>query len=280
MVAARCDLTLHGTCVTALRKLAGFGFSIFVFSFLLSLCVLPWVSLSWWTVIRRCVSIAAVLSLGLWIALIEHRSIRSYGFPKGRAGKSQLLLGVGCGGMALLALFGMGFLTGAYRIEVTSDQLKLWRTVVGFVPVAFLVGVLEELVFRGYILQQLLSCSKTLALAVSSGLYAGVHVKDIVMAPSMWLELGGLCLFGFILALSYLRTGQLYFAVGLHAVLAYGARVNKLLIEIPYPEWSWLVGTSRLVNGLAGWVVLLGLGGIVLFWDRLRQQGGPCHADT
>ena len=88
------------------------------------------------------------------------------------------------------------------------------------------------------------------------------------------LQLGGLFLLGEVLSLSYLRTGQLYLPMGLHAVLAYGVRVNKLLIEFTDLSLSWLVGTSRLVNGLASWVMLLGIGGIVFWRGRFSNEGG------
>ena len=74
-----------------------------------------------------------------------------------------------------------------------------------------------------------------------------------------------------VLALSYLRTKQLYFAVGLHAVLAYGARINKLLIQFSNPTLAWLVGTNRLVNGLEGWLALVGLG----LWVWRMRRASP-----
>ena len=88
------------------------------------------------------------------------------------------------------------------------------------------------------------------------------------------LELIGLFLLGTVLALSSLRTKQLYLAVGLHASLAYGAGINKLLFTFPDPSRAWLTGTSRLVNGLVGWVVLLAVGGLIVWWRRSSRQGG------
>ena len=67
---------------------------------------------------------------------------------------------------------------------------------------------------------------------------------------------------------AYLRTNSLYLSIGLHAVLAYGARVNKLLMQFTDPSLAWFTGTSRLVNGLVGWLVLLGIGGVILRWAR------------
>jgi hypothetical protein len=63
-------------------------------------------------------------------------------------------------------------------------------------------------------------------------------------------------------------------------VLAYGARVNKLVLAID-PSITWLTGTSRLINGVVSWVVLLGLG--VLVWRKTRNRtaaGAALRATT
>jgi membrane protease YdiL (CAAX protease family) len=108
---------------------------------------------------------------------------------------------------------------------------------------------------------------------VSSALYSVGHLKTSEWTLLTGLELGGLFLLGTVLAFSYLRTRQLYLAIGLHAALAYGARVNKLLIQFSDVSLAWLTGTSRLVNGLSAWLVLAAIGGIVWWWTR-RAEGG------
>ncbi|MBI4004025.1 MAG: CPBP family intramembrane metalloprotease [Candidatus Omnitrophica bacterium] len=264
-------------CVSGVATIAGYGFCVFLLSLLFSFAAAPVVELPFWTVFRRCASIAAALSLWLFIRTLERRSFRSYGFAASGAGKRQFRFGVLLGLSALGLLFGTWLALGVCRVHITADSLKLWRTVVGFLPAAVLVGVLEEMVFRGFILQHLLACSKALAVIASSALYAVVHLKASALSLAVWLELGGLFLFGGVLALSFLLTHQLYLAVGLHAVLAYGARVNKLLIEFTDPSLSWLVGTSRLVNGAASWMVLLMMGGMVVWWVRASHGGGAHH---
>lgn len=269
----------RGSCRLAWRAVVCFGLCVVGIAGLLSLVVSPWLDLSWWKVFRRCASIAAALSLWCCARWLMGRSLRSYGFLVPRVGKRELLFGclLGCG--ALVLLFAVYLALGACRIEVTPDRAKLWRTVLTFIPAAAVISVLEELVFRGYLFQHLLSCSRPLALVVSSLLYAVVHLKAPTLHLSMWLELGGLFLLGATLAVSYLATSQLYVAIGLHAVLAYGARVNKLFIQFSDPGLSWLVGTNRLVNGLIGWAVLAGMGGLIVWWAR-SSRGGACYEGT
>jgi membrane protease YdiL (CAAX protease family) len=267
-------------CVSGVASIAGYGTCVFLLSLLFSAIATPLVQLPLWTVFRRCVSVAAAVSLWLFIRNVERRPLRSYGFAVSGAGKRQFRFGVLLGLSVLGLLFGTWLALGVCRVHVTTDSLKLWRTLVGFLPAAVLVGVLEEMIFRGFILQHLLACSKALAVIVSSALYAIVHLKASALSLAVWLELGGLFLFGGVLALSFLLTHQLYLAVGLHAVLAYGARVNKLLIEFTDPSLAWLVGTSRLVNGIASWIALLVTGGIITWWVRLSHKGGVHHGNA
>lgn len=253
---------------------ARFGLLVAGCGALLAVAAHPFVPLPWWKVFRRCASIAAAAGLWLSIRVFERRSFASYGLPPLRdgAGKRELCLGLLLGVTALGAAAGLGLATGVYEIAVTPNRLQLWRTLIGFLPAAILVGVLEEAVFRGFVLQHLLAASRSAAVLASSAAYAVVHLRTRTLDPGAWLELGGLFLLGLVLCLACFRTGRLSLAIGLHAALAYGARVNKLLIRIE-TDVPWLVGTNRLVNGLAGWAALLVLAAVLL-WRRPADNAG------
>jgi len=250
---------------------------VFLIALALSVIAMPWLHLSWWQAFRRCVSIASALSLWLFIRKIEQRSFQSYGLLSVKTGKRYYRMGFLFGFMALGLICAFGFISGTYQIDIEASPLKFWATMVGLLPAMCLVSVLEELVFRGFILQHLSAYSRTLAVFVSSALYAIVHVKVAAVTPSLCRELVGLFLLGGLLSLTCLMTNQLSFSIGLHAVLAYGARVNKLLFTIPLSPHEWLVGTSRMVNGVAAWVVLLVVGGMIAWWVR-SSHGGGVHA--
>ena len=268
----------QGGGVSGIIAVMRFGLCVLVVSLLLSAIASPWLNLSWWKVFRRCVSIAAALSLWLCNKVFDRRDLRSYGLVSLREGKRQLAFGLLVGLSALAMMLAVGLATGTCRFSISPDRIKLWRTVLGFIPAAALVGLLEELVFRGVILQHLARHSRAFAIAASSGLYALVHLKMLSFGLQTWMELGGLFLLGGLLSLTYLWTQQLYLAIGLHASLAYGARVNKLLIEFPDTSRSWLVGTNRLVNGLTGWMALVAIGIAVMWWvRRVQHRGGARH---
>src|SRR3989338_7668000 len=102
-----------------------FGASVVLFAALITFLALPWVALSWWKIFRRSVSIASALSLWLCITRLEHRSIRSYGFAAGGAGKREWWFGLLVGGAALAFMLGIGLATGICRISITPERKAL-----------------------------------------------------------------------------------------------------------------------------------------------------------
>lgn len=279
-------------CRSSLLAILRFALWTGAVSLLLSLLIIPWAhrAFSWWQVFRRCVSVGAAISLWVCIHKFERRSVGSYGLSASWVGTRSLLAGLLFGAGALGVLFSIHLLSGACQIQVTPDRWRLWWTLVGFIPAAILISVLEELVFRGVILQHLLTISQSVAVAASSAVYALVHLKSPEWTLGTGFELIGLVLLGGVLSLSYLMTQQLYLSIGLHAALAYGARINKLLIGFPDARHAWLLGTSRLVNGCLGWVILLALGGVIVWWAKAnprqlspmpsRSAGGPSSREA
>lgn len=257
--------------ITPLLHLAGFTLTIIAISSLLTLIAKVWIDdLSWWKVFRRCVSISSFIALWAFMRYLHRQPIRSLGLGAWRAGKRPLFRGAATGVIAALALGAVYLASGACEITVTTAPAKLWGTLLGFVPAAMIIGTLEELIFRGYILRRLMAYSMPVAVAGSSAAYAFVHFRAAFEWPNTGFELVGLFLLGCVLSLSALRTGQLYLPIGLHAVLAYFARINKLVVAFPDATLLWLVGTSRLVNGILPWMFLLVIG-----WVIIRRTGTP-----
>ncbi len=261
------------SCRAGLSTIAVFVLAVALLSVALSAIATPLFGLSWWKTLRRCVSISAVLSLWYTVRVVQRLPFRAYGFVPLREGQRHVRFGLAVGAAALGVLCLLGLWSGLCRIDVTPDRARLWRTLLLFVPGALLVSVVEELVFRGMLLRNLLGCSRWFAVSASSVAYALVHLREPAVTWLIWQELAGLTLFGVVLALSALRTRQLWLAIGLHAALAYGARVNKLVCTFPPdPAWSWFTGTSRLVNGVAGWIALVVIGALVVWWTTSTQQ--------
>ena len=252
-----------GSAGASLRRLAYFGLSIILVSAVCSWAVRPLVPLPWWKIFRRCVSVASAVTLLVFMWRVHGQSLGSLGLGPWKRGKAQLIQGLVIGFWSVFILLSLNLAIGACRLTTTAGTWELIGTLLAFLPAAALVSVLEELIFRGYILQQLLACSRVVAVIASSAVFALVHMR----LKEFWLhslfELTGLFLLGGVLALSTLRTKQLYLAIGLHAALAYWVGINKLVVEFPYPSLQWVVGTSRVANGMIPWLVLLWIGWVV-----------------
>jgi membrane protease YdiL (CAAX protease family) len=116
----------------------------------------------------------------------------------------------------------LGFfvMIGSYYFLLYCNEIKTLETTIIYneIIIAFFkflfVAYLEEIVFRGYILNQLMtSFSKFWALVWSSLLFALIHGLN----PNMdWFSFSSLFLAGIFLGITYIYTKNLWFAIALH----------------------------------------------------------------
>ena len=152
--------------------------------------------------------------LALWIAtkFIDRKPLMSIGLTvKDKA--NEMLIGLGFALAFIGGLFFVLWLLGA--ITITGY--------VGFKPGVFIVSMMlflaafdEELIFRGYVLNNMMdSSSRWVALAGSSALFALMHAGN----PSVWsnwVPMTELFAAGFILGISYTFTKNLWFPTFFH----------------------------------------------------------------
>ena len=152
--------------------------------------------------------------LALWLAtkFIDRKPLMSIGLSiKDKA--NEMLIGLAFALAFIGGLFAILWLLGA--ISVTGF--------VGFKPGVFIVSMMlflaafdEELIFRGYILNNMMdSSSRWVALAGSSALFALMHAGN----PSVWsnwVPMTELFAAGFILGISYTFTKNLWFPTFFH----------------------------------------------------------------
>jgi hypothetical protein len=161
--------------------------------------------------------IALTLSVYLARRWYDQRSFRSLGLNWGVEASRDLLAGI------LIAAVLMGFI---FFVEwafglLTFNGLALNNGPTGLAPslgywaAAFImVGWYEELVFRGYWLQNLADgLGMNMALLISSAVFALAHVGNLNISS---VAVVGLLVAGYFLAFGYLRTNQLWLPIGLH----------------------------------------------------------------
>jgi uncharacterized protein len=161
-------------------------------------------------------------------------------------------------------------------------------------------GVLEEIFFRGILFKGLLQNGRPVRAFILANLfYSALHfvkpgesyfldefaplagfrhlfytftpfLEPLPLLPGMF----GLFLIGVVLSYAFLRTGNLYLAIGLHAGWVFSLKSIRIAGTYRRDDLGWLFGASdpRIVSGVATWIGIL----IVLalaHWYTRRRNG-------
>jgi uncharacterized protein len=205
-------------------------------------------------ILAELVQIIPVIIAAWIMTKIEKRSFADYGLPLNQAFGKRFWEGLPVGFLAVSLLIGLiaafrGFSLGGLALNAPS-ALKY-----GFIwGIAFLLtGLFEELLFRGYLQSTLTQgmgfWPAAILLAVLFGL---VHVSNHGEAK-LGLVMAGA--FGLVAAFSLRRTGNIWFAIGMHAAWDWGL---TFFYSVPdsglMPRWhlvnssfhgaKWLTGGS------------------------------------
>ena len=154
--------------------------------------------------------IISMLSVILFRLYVDRQSLVSLGFSL-----PGYWMEAGAGFFTGTALLGFGalilLLSGHFHwTDIDFDALPLLKSIGLLIVIAFS----EELVFRGYILNNLLrSFSKWGALIISAILFAGFHISNPGITP---LAFANLALVGVLLGINYIYSRNLWFSILLH----------------------------------------------------------------
>lgn len=209
-----------------------------------------------------------IAPLILWGASwVEGVSFSNYGLDWKLAVLSSLGQGLGLSVLSLIIVFMGEWLLGWIEWHHQNWQ-RLGKVLL---PVLFLglwIGVTEELVFRGFLLNELQQdYSVWVAAAISSVIFALLHL--IWEQQNTLPQLPGLWFMGMVLVLArWVDGGSLGLAWGLHAGWIWGLTCLDSAELISYtgkgPIWMTGLGNNPLA-GVAGFLCLLGVGTLLLF---------------
>ena len=89
----------------------------------------------------------------------------------------QFLLGFLLAGLPLLIYYGLGLLTGAWIIHIDYDSAGVTILyIIKYALIGCLIGIIEEILFRGFVLQSFLeSMSLPVAVCACSLIYSMLH---------------------------------------------------------------------------------------------------------
>jgi len=154
--------------------------------------------------------VGSVAAVFIFRKLIDRRSFTSLGFQVAGWAK-QLSYGFLAGFTVIAIGYFILYFTG--YVSVTHIQFD-GVSFVGLFCFFILVAAHEELVFRGYVLNNLLgSYNKWISLFISSLIFALVHISN----PNMgYLPIINLFLAGVIFGIYYMHKKDLWFPIGMH----------------------------------------------------------------
>ncbi|MBI4492569.1 MAG: CPBP family intramembrane metalloprotease [Chloroflexi bacterium] len=200
--------------------------------------------------------VGAVAEVGTVYAfrhLLDRASLASLGLQPARSWPRELLMGFLLGAALMSAVFAIEVLAGGYAIGPGRAAAGP-GTVVAILGQALLtfllVGLGEELVARGYVLQNLaLEWGLPIAVVASSVLFGAAHLAN---PGANLVSTLGVTVAGLLLAASYLATRRLWMPIGLHWAWnffqgpIYGFAVSGLagqgLLEARAQGPEWLTG--------------------------------------
>lgn len=251
--------------------------------------------------VSRALLVLALLGLRPWARAMGLVSLADLGWRRPEARHWKQL---GCGfvwGFASLAVFAvLAVLAGAKAANFEPSAGEWAKRLVSAALSGLVVAVLEETLFRGALFGGLRKgVSVPWALVISSVIFALLHFLDrrpeppptvgwasgLALLPRMVREiddvrmfaaaLGSLIVVGLFLALSYQRTGSLFFPAGLHAGWVFWMKLTGFVTVAQPAAPGWLWGTGRLVDGWVTCALLLVTFALYWRWGKLAGDGEP-----
>jgi membrane protease YdiL (CAAX protease family) len=191
--------------------------------------------------IQECIGLLAAFGAAAIMGLLEARPLGAYGLPRATAFGARFWQGAVWGIAMITAMMFLIRAFGGFSFgEVALHGPRLWGYAAIWIVVFILVGLFEEFLFRGY-------AQFTLATGIGfwpaatalSAAFGAIHLhnsgEDKVGALSV-------VVIGMFFCLTLRRTGNLWFAVGLHAAFDWG---ETFLYSVPD---SGLVAPGHLLN--------------------------------
>ncbi len=231
--------------------------------------ILMLVALIMFIVFRKSLSFGALVSSGL--------KLRP-GFLK------NFLFGFLLAGLAILVYYGFGLLSGARAIHLDYDSAgDIIEHIVGYLLIGCLIAIIEEILFRGFVLQSFQeSMSAPMSVCVCSLIYSLLHFfrSDVIVSTGFQPFVGfvtiaqffkplffeflnnlseiiGLFLLGVVLSYAFVKTKTLYFSIGFHAGCVFMMKADGMFLNRDREKMKWLFGGSELINGVLTWFFLI-----------------------
>jgi membrane protease YdiL (CAAX protease family) len=204
------------------------------------------------------IGFASVLFAAWVMSRLEKRNLGEYGLPLQGAFGKRFWQGALFGTAEISAVIGALAALGYYHFGFLAIHgTALFRWAVFWVVAFVFVGLYEEFAFRGYVQFTLAQGMRFWPAAVLlSMLFGFVHTSSGNYGET-WTGVAGIVLTGLFWCFTLRRTGNLWFAVGMHASFDFG---ETFLYSVPdsgvllpgHLSSATLAGPTWLTGGTAG----------------------------
>ncbi|PSB53608.1 CPBP family intramembrane metalloprotease [filamentous cyanobacterium Phorm 6] len=198
--------------------------------------------------------------------------LKSYGLVNTRQNGFELLTGLAIGISIAFTLF---LVQGLFGFVAWQNSDNLPRIIAEGLLSALGVGFAEELVFRGWLLDELQrDYNNQISVRANSLIFALSHfIKPVQAMLRSWPQFPGLLLLGLILVLAKRNCqNRLGLSIGLHAGLVWGYYIINIgeLVRYSGSVPDWVTGING--NPLAGAIGLLFLSVLAVGMRQMSQQ--------
>jgi membrane protease YdiL (CAAX protease family) len=219
--------------------------------------------------------VAIVRLWGRWVHGEPH-PLRRYGVVWNRQTAIELGRNLALGWAIVAVVFSLETVCGWVIWQAAPSNLV--RIVIEGGVIAIAVASAEELVFRGWIWDELhRDYHRDLALPLSAIVFAALHyIRPLELILTTWPQFFGLGLLGLLLGWTkQIGQNRLGGSIGLHGGLVWAYYVVAVGQLVQYPETTpeWLTGIGgNPLAGLVGLTILTGVG--VVLARRARSPRG------
>lgn len=225
---------------------------------------------------------AAAIANALVLRIYERGQLADIGMQWNAASRRNLLAGIAGGGGAAALMLGIPLLAGAAELDPAPEYAASFGSFLFFTVVLLFGAVGEELLFRGYAFQVLLREIGPFATILPiSVLFGMAHASNLSATPLAVINTIG---WGIILGVAFLRSGDLWFPIGLHfgwnwILPIFGVNLSGFTMKVAgyTMRWElsdfWSGGAYGPEGGILTTVVLMGLG--VYLWKAPVEGQAP-----
>lgn len=226
-------------------------------------------------ILSRTTTIILFLALIWFRKKIDRMSIVSLGLTRFYQRKRELFLGFIAGVLSLSLVVGTKVIYGVSTWSPKEFFLSDWLLSFYFLLSVFYIAFVEELFFRGYLLQSFVKeWGEKKAAILTSIFFSLTHFIRPIHDPFLLVpEMIGLFLVGYALSYAFIYTRSLYLPIGIHAGWVYVVKMQSSFVAPVPHDLHWLFGGERLVTGVVAWMFMfLFLYGLKRIFEQMLQK--------